>query len=71
MYPIPRFISKILTLPLRLLLRKEQPESGKDVAIVFVIYLGIMVLLSLLFNAIDILPRSGLWGFPDNVLSTL
>ncbi|MGB5894515.1 MAG: DUF1295 domain-containing protein [Ignavibacteriaceae bacterium] len=71
LFPIPRFIFKIITLPVRLLLKKEQPENGKDVAIFFLIYLGIMVLLSLLFNAIDILPRSGLWGFPDNVLSTL
>jgi len=67
LFPIPRFISKIITLPVRLLLGKEQPESGKEVAIVFFIYLGIMILLSLLFNAIDLLPRSGLWGFPKNV----
>jgi protein-S-isoprenylcysteine O-methyltransferase Ste14 len=67
LFPTPNFISKIVTLPVRLLLRKEQPESGKEVAIVFFIYLGIMILLSLLFNAIDLLPRSGLWGFPKNV----
>jgi len=46
---------------------KEQPESGKEVAIVFFIYLGSQILLSVLFNAIDFLPRSGLWGFPKNV----
>jgi len=67
LFPIPGFISKIITLPVKLLLRKEQPESGKEVAIVFFVYLGIMILLSLLFNAIDLMPRSGLWGFPYNV----
>jgi len=67
LFPIPGFISKIITLPVKLLLRKEQPESGKEVAIVFFVYLGILILLSLLFNAIDLMPRSGLWGFPYNV----
>ncbi len=67
LFPIPRFISKIITLPVRLLLRKEQPESGKEVAIVFFVYLGILILLSLLFNAIDLMPPTGLWGFPYNV----
>jgi protein-S-isoprenylcysteine O-methyltransferase Ste14 len=67
LFPIPGFISKIITLPVKLLLRKEQPESGKEVAIVFFVYLGIMILLSLLFNAIDLMPPSGLWGFPYNV----
>jgi len=67
LFPIPRFILKAITAPAKLLLKKEQPESGKGVAIVFFVYLGIMILLSLLFNAIDLMPRSGLWGFPKNV----
>ena len=67
LFPIPHFISKIITLPVKLLLRKEQPESRKDIVLVFIIFLGIMILLSLLFNVIDLLPRSGLWGFPKNV----
>jgi protein-S-isoprenylcysteine O-methyltransferase Ste14 len=67
LFPIPGFISKIITLPVKLLLRKEQPESGKEVAIIFFAYLGLLILLSILFNAIDFLPRSGLWGFPKNV----
>jgi protein-S-isoprenylcysteine O-methyltransferase Ste14 len=66
-FPIPHVISKTITFPVKLILKKEQPESGKDVAIIFFIYLVILILLSLLFNAIDLLPRSGLWGFPKNV----
>jgi len=65
--PIPGFISKIITLPVKLLLGKEQPESGKEVAIIFLVYLGLLILLSILFNAIDFLPRSGIYGFPENV----
>jgi hypothetical protein len=67
LFPIPGFISKMLTIPVKLLLRKEQPESGKEVAIIFFIYLGLLILLSILFNAIDFLPRSGIYGFPKNV----
>jgi len=67
LFPLPHFISKIITLPIRLLIRKEQPESRKEVVIAFFVYLGILILLSLLFNAIDLMPRSGLWGFPKNV----
>jgi len=67
LFPIPRFILKAITAPAKLLLKKEQPESGKGVAIVFFVYLGILILLSLLFNVLDLLPRSGLWGFPYNV----
>lgn len=64
--PMPKFISKIITSPVRILFSKDQPQSRKEVAIIFFIYLGIMILLSLVFNAIDLLPRSGLWGFPYN-----
>ncbi|UCH66367.1 MAG: hypothetical protein JSW63_04360 [Ignavibacterium sp.] len=67
LFPIPRFISTLITFPARLILKKNQPESGKDVAVIFFVYLTIMILLSLLFNEIDLLPRSGLWGFPKNV----
>ncbi len=67
LFPIPRFISKLITLPARLFIKKEQPESKKEVAIIFFVYLIIMLLLSLLFNAVDLLPRSGLYGFPKNI----
>ncbi|NNG26117.1 MAG: hypothetical protein HKM87_01215, partial [Ignavibacteriaceae bacterium] len=71
LFPIPRFVSKIITFPVKILFKKEQPESGKEVAIVFFVYLGILILLSLIFNAIDLMPRSGLWGFPKNVFPYL
>ncbi len=67
LFPIPKFISKIIILPVKLLFKKEQPESVKEIAIIFFVYLGLLILLSVLFNTIDFLPRSGLWGFPKNV----
>ncbi|MBT8382139.1 MAG: hypothetical protein HKP17_03870 [Ignavibacteriaceae bacterium] len=67
LFPIPKFLTRIITLPVKLLFKKEQPESVKEIAIIFFVYLGLMILLSVIFNAIDILPRSGLWGFPKNV----
>jgi len=65
--PMPKFISKIITFPVRILFGKDQPESGKEVAIIFFVYLGIVILLSFLFNTMDFLPRSGLWSFPFNI----
>jgi protein-S-isoprenylcysteine O-methyltransferase Ste14 len=67
LFPIPDLFSKIITLPAKLLIRKEQPENGKEVAVIFMVYLGLLILLSILFNAIDFLPRSGIYGFPENV----
>jgi protein-S-isoprenylcysteine O-methyltransferase Ste14 len=67
MFPTPKFISKIIALPVKLLFKKEQPESVKEIAIIFFVYLAVLILLSVIFNAIDFLPRSGLWGFPRNV----
>ncbi len=67
MFPTPKFISKIFILPVWLLFKKEQPDSIKEIAIIFFVYLGLLILLSVIFNAIDFLPRSGLWGFPKNV----
>jgi protein-S-isoprenylcysteine O-methyltransferase Ste14 len=67
LFPIPKLLSKIITLPVKLLVKKGQPENGKEVATIFFVYLGLLILLSVLFNAIDFLPRSGLWGFPKNV----
>ena len=67
LFPISKFMSKIITLPIKLLIKREQPESVKEIVIIFFVYLGLLILLSVIFNAIDFLPRSGLWGFPKNV----
>ena len=67
LFPVPSFIAKAVKLPATILLRKKEIEKTKDVISIFFIYLGILVLFSLLFNSLDLLPRSGLYGFPRNV----
>ena len=71
LFPVPGFAVKTIMLPVRLILKKEEIETAKDVISIFFIYLVILVLLSLLFNSLDLLPRSGLWGFPENVFTFL
>jgi protein-S-isoprenylcysteine O-methyltransferase Ste14 len=47
--PLPRFLSRLITAPFRLILRKERPESGWDLVWTFAIYLAAVALLSLPF----------------------
>jgi len=53
MLPLPRFLSKIFTAPNRILLKKEFPESGREVLYTFVIYCTILILLSILVQELD------------------
>lgn len=54
MLPLPKFISEVITAPIRLLLKKDRPENGKELLVTFVVYLAILVLLSLPFLLLDI-----------------
>jgi protein-S-isoprenylcysteine O-methyltransferase Ste14 len=67
LFPVPDFVAKIIRLPVTILLRKNEIETTKDVVSIFFIYLVIVVFLSWIFNLLDFLPRSGLYGFPRNV----
>ena len=49
MLPLPGLISRIASAPMRAVLRKRYPENGRELVIVFVVYLAIFVLLSLPF----------------------
>ena len=51
--PLPRFVTRIIAAPMRLVLRKDWPESGKDVAIVVVLYTVILLLLSYVYEMFD------------------
>jgi len=46
MLPLPWYLSKLLTVPNRLLLKKPFPESGREVLYTFIINCAILVLLS-------------------------
>ena len=53
MLPIPRFISSVITAPTRLLIRKDQPETGKELISAFAFYTLVLILLSLPFVLLD------------------
>lgn len=49
MFPIPRFVSSIVTAPIRILFKKNQPGNGKELIATFGVYAIILILLSLPF----------------------
>jgi hypothetical protein len=74
MLPLPRVLRRGIACPLQLVLRKEHPESGTDVAVVVGAYLVILMLLSVPFVVLDWPPgghlagsHTGWWSFPFNV----
>jgi len=54
MLPLPRFLAKVITAPNRVLLKKDFPESGREVIYTFVIYAIILILLSLLVQELNL-----------------
>ena len=64
MLPLPGFISRIGSAPMRLVLRKKHPENGRDLIITFVIYLAIFLLLSLPFVLLNWPPHLGWSDWP-------
>jgi protein-S-isoprenylcysteine O-methyltransferase Ste14 len=49
MLPLPRSVSAAISYPMRVLLRRDRPENGWQVLVVFLVYAAILVLLSLPF----------------------
>ncbi len=64
--PLPSSVSRVISWPQRLVLRKERPESGWEVFIVLLVYTGILVLLSLPFVLFHWPPDTGWFRFPFN-----
>ena len=67
--PIPKILSRIVSAPMRVFVRKNMPETGWDVVVVFVAYTGIAILTSLPFVLLD-WPHSAqamLHAFPYDV----
>lgn len=65
--PLPGWLARGLGVPMRLLLRKEWPDTGKEVALTIALYASLLILASVPFVAGDWPPRTGLYGFPYNV----
>ncbi|MDH5704233.1 MAG: DUF1295 domain-containing protein [Aigarchaeota archaeon] len=66
MFPLPNFVSSIVTLPIRILLKKDRPENGKEIIVTFLVYAAILVLLSLPFVILNWPPFLGWTEFPYN-----
>jgi protein-S-isoprenylcysteine O-methyltransferase Ste14 len=54
MLPLPWYLSKLLPVPNRLLLKKDFPENGREILYTFVIYCTILVLLSILTQQLNL-----------------
>jgi protein-S-isoprenylcysteine O-methyltransferase Ste14 len=54
MLPLPGFLAKVITLPNRVLLKKDFPENGREVIYTFVIYSISLILLSLLVQELNL-----------------
>jgi protein-S-isoprenylcysteine O-methyltransferase Ste14 len=65
--PLPHWLARAVSAPMRRLLGRPWPESGGQVAAVVALYAAILVIASIPFVALDWPPRIGWWGFPYNV----
>jgi len=61
MLPLPGFISKVVSTPVRILFRKRWPENRKEILITFVVYAAILMVLSLPFVALKWPPGPNGW----------
>jgi len=53
MLPLPQLVKRAVTFPARLCLKKKRPESRRDIAIIFLIYTAIAILLSTPFAVLN------------------
>ena len=71
MLPIPKRLAAAIMLPAKLVLKKERPETGKELLATFAIYATLLVLLSLPFVLLDFPPGVGWSGWPGYLPGTL
>jgi hypothetical protein len=64
MFPVPKLVSTVITFPIRLLLKKERPETGKELLATLAFYAILLILLSLPFVLLDWPPGIGWSGWP-------
>lgn len=53
MFPIPKSAATLMTSPIRCLLKKNRPETGKELLVTFAVYAVLLILLSLPFVLLD------------------
>ncbi len=64
MFRIPRFVSAAITFPMRLLLKKNRPETGKELVATFAVYATLLIVLSSPFALLDWPPGIGWSDWP-------
>jgi protein-S-isoprenylcysteine O-methyltransferase Ste14 len=64
MFRVPSFVSAVLTLPIKLLLKKNRPETGRDLLATFAVYATLLILLSSPFVLLDWPPGVGWSDWP-------
>jgi len=64
MLPLPRFISSVVSAPMRFLLKKDRLENGRDLVITFLVYAAILMVLSLPFVLLNWPPHLGWSDWP-------
>jgi hypothetical protein len=67
MLPVHRSLSRLFNAPVRLILKKEQPESRKEIVLTFGIYFLTLVFLSLPFLVLRWVPGQMLGAWPYNI----
>ncbi len=53
LFPLPEVLSRVFSAPMRLSIRKQWPTTRRDVVVVFAVYSGLLILLSLPFVLLD------------------
>jgi len=64
MFPVPKFVTSLVTAPIRILFGKNQPENRKQIIATFAVYCLIFVLLSLPFVLLNWPPGHEWWKWP-------
>lgn len=64
MFRTPKLVSAVTTFPTRLLLKKDRPETGKELLATFAVYATLLILLSSPFVLLDFPPGIGWSGWP-------
>jgi protein-S-isoprenylcysteine O-methyltransferase Ste14 len=65
--PLPGWAARLISAPMRWVIRRPWPENGFQIAVAIAVYAFILIGASIPFVVFDWPPRIGWWGFPYNV----
>jgi len=71
MFPIPKRLAAAITFPMRLALKKDRPETGKELLATFAVYAALLILLSLPFVLLDWPQGIGWSGWPGYMIGII